>query len=132
VWDFLRWIVGKLTDEISVQLGTVLDNQQMILQQQVELRTILMGMKEDFAAFVQNVNQRTNELADALVDINDDITRLLDPQTPEATKAEADAITARLLSLAETAKAIAARDTPVVPPPVEPPPVEPPPVEPPL
>ena len=80
-----------------------------------------MGLKEDFSAFVVAVNERTNEIATALVEIQADIERLKNPSTPPELAAAMAEIQTKLSTLADTSKAIAALDNPTVPPPVEPP-----------
>ena len=86
-----------------------------------------MGIKDDFAAFVVAVNERTNQIAAALLEIQEDIERLM-TQTPPEVLAGMEEIKIKLGALAATSEAIAALDNPVVPPPVEPPPPEEPPL----
>jgi hypothetical protein len=112
---------------IKYGIRQILLNQQLILQNQHELKELIMGVTEDFAVFTAAVNGRTNEISAALVEIQADIERLLaaNSATPAEVLAGMEEIKARLGLLSDTSKAIAALDNPVVPPPVEPPPEEP-------
>lgn len=139
----------KLTFEASIQsegpddtkiIDKILDLFPARMERQLEsihsdihkLKEILMGLTEDFAQFVADVNARTNEIGTALAEIQADIERLIaaNTNTPPEVLAEMDSIRQKLATLSATSTAIAALDNPVVPPPVEPPPVEPPPEEP--
>jgi hypothetical protein len=95
---------------------------KLILLKLDHVKEILMGMKEDFAAFTEAVNARTNEIGDALTEIQADIVRLIEASTttPPEVLAGMQAVQDKLGALADTSKAIAALDNPVVPPPVEP------------
>jgi predicted nucleic acid-binding Zn-ribbon protein len=119
-WDFLRWLVGEALASFDARLNE-------IIKTQTELKELIMGIKDDFAAFVVAVNERTNQIAAALLEIQEDIERLM-TQTPPEVLAGMEEIKAKLGALATTSEAIAALDNPVVPPPVEPPPPEEPPL----
>jgi methyl-accepting chemotaxis protein len=96
-------------------------NQLLIGQQ--EIKEIIMGMKEDFDKFVKDVNARTNEIGEALTEIQADIERLISSgaNTPPEIVTEMEAVNAKLAALAASSTAIAALDNPVVPPVEEPP-----------
>ena len=119
-WDFWKWLLGEAFAGLEARLLGITNNQ-------IELKEIIMGLKEDFAAFVAAVNERTNQIAAALVNIHADIERLKN-ETPAEVAAGMAAIQEKLGALAVTSEAIAALDNPVVPPPVEPPPPEEPPL----
>lgn len=110
-----------LDRETYKRLGEILSNQRLMIEGLNRIEGRIMGLKEDFSAFVAAVNQRTNEIAASLTDINADIDALMatasvPPEVLEGMKA----VTDNLSALADTAKAIADRNTAVVPPPVEP------------
>jgi hypothetical protein len=121
----VKYEVSIPNEGLMPLLGCITRNQKylkQILNNQKELKELIMGMKEDFATFVTDVNARTNEIGAALTDIQADIERLLaaSTATPPEVLAGMEDIKTKLAALAATSTAIAALDNPVVPPPVEP------------
>jgi hypothetical protein len=93
----------------------ILINQRSIFLHQHELKELIMGYKEDFAGFVESVDQRTNEIGTALDEIKTDIEGLINPATPEAVAAQMQNIVAKLDALSTSAKDIASINDPAVP-----------------
>jgi predicted nucleic acid-binding Zn-ribbon protein len=120
MWAFFQWLLGQAFASVEGRLAE-------IIKTQTELKELIMSIKDDFAAFVVAVNERTNQIAAALLEIQEDIERLM-TQTPPEVLAGMEEIKTKLGALATTSEAIAALDNPVVPPPVEPPPPEEPPL----
>ena len=124
MWDFLTWIVGKLTDEIGIKLTSILSLQQQILSNQEELRVILMGAVEKLAEFATKVNDLTNQEAANLTAIVAAIEALKAKLVAAASEAEVDAalspVLAQITAVADNLNAVAVNNQPTVPPPTPP------------
>jgi methyl-accepting chemotaxis protein len=82
-----------------------------------QVKELLMGMKEDFDKFVEDVNTATNAISASLETIKTELENA-DPESPEAMKTAIANATNALQAAASAAAAIAAGDTPVVPEPL--------------
>lgn len=102
------------------KIKKLLNNQSVIQESLDRIEVKIMGLKEDFNAFVASVNERTNEISAALEEIKLDIEALKNPQTPADLAAAVADVQLKLSAVSTTAAAIAADDTVVVPPPIEP------------
>jgi len=135
MWEFLTWIVSKLTDEIGIKLTSILSVQQQILSNQEEIKRMIMGAKEQLAEFAVKVDNFTNACATSLAAIQAKIdvlnAKVAEGATPTEVGEALAEVNAHLDAVKTSLEAAAADGTVVVPPPpVEPPPVEPPPEEP--
>ncbi len=103
MWDFLRQFFEFFTARWQGQFGEL----QTTLQQTQE---IVMGFKEDFAAFQAATQAKFDELTASLTEINADITALMAATTntpPEVLQGMQD-IQTKLQGLVDAAKADAA------------------------
>jgi hypothetical protein len=93
------------------------DTHSMIERRLGHMEKTIMGLKEDFAAFVAAVNVATNDISAALDQIKVDIAALLaNNATPPEVADGISNIEGQLTKLSDAAKAIAKDNAPVVPP----------------
>jgi flagellar hook-associated protein FlgK len=105
----VKFVVSIQSDKKASNLLT------QILAGMDRMEKLLMGIKEDFQAFVNDVNTATNGIATALNAIAAALLEA-DPASPTDLIAARDAAAASLKAVADQAEAIAAGNQPVVPP----------------
>lgn len=117
VWMLLDRIFLCHCERVLAAMDLVLKHQNKIQVALDRLDKKLMSLKEDFAAFVVSVNDRTNEISVALDDIKLDIEFLKNNvNTPPEVAASMAEIQAKLQGLSDVSKEIASATDSSVPP----------------
>ncbi len=118
MWDFLRQLFEFFTATWQKQIGELQTNLQ-------QTKDLIMGIKEDFAAFQAGVQSKFDQLTASLAEINSDITALLaaNANTPPDVLQGMQDIQTRLQGIVDAAKADAALNDGVTPPPPDQPPL---------
>ena len=116
MWDFLKQVFEFLSVKIQGEFAGLKTNTQQI-------KELIMGFKEDFAAFQANVQTKFDELNAALTEINTDISSLMaaNANTPPEVVQGMQDIQAKLQGLVDAAKVDAALNDGGTPPPDNPP-----------
>ena len=117
MWDFFNRILSWLLTDFSNRLD-------IITQSQLKLEKIVMGIKEDLAAFAKAVDDTTNLIAtnvDAVAALVADLKAQIEAGTlaPGEMAAALDPVVAHLQTVSDSLKAVAEGGAVVVPP-VEP------------
>jgi hypothetical protein len=102
----------------------ILNRQGLIINNQREIKELIMGIKEDLAAFAVQVDEVTNTISTNVSIVSQKITDLQAQvasggMTQEEVAAALDPVKAHLKTVSENLAAVAANGAPVVPP-VEP------------